>query len=149
MIRWLIILVAIVGVVTASLALPEHYRTGTSPCSINDVWDCGTVNHSPYSAFHHVPAFGEVPVAAIGIAGYLLLAVLSLRKLWWTLLLCAVAGLAFSLYLTWVEWKVLQVWCIYCVINVCTILLLTLLALVQALLHYGRSHSRIAVRNVS
>lgn len=147
--RWIIVLVAVVGVATASLVLPEHYRTGTSPCRINDVWDCGTVNHSPYSAFHHVPVFGEVPVAAIGIAGYLLLTVLSLRKLWWTLLLFAVGGLAFSLYLTWVEWKILEVWCIYCVINVCTISLLTFLALVQALLQHGRSQARTAARNVS
>src|SRR5215470_15994351 len=102
MMRWLIILVAAAGVVAASLALPEHYRTGTSPCKINDVWDCGTVNKSPHSAFHNVPLVGEVPVAAIGIAGYLLLAVLSLRRLWGALLICAVGGLAFSLYLTWI-----------------------------------------------
>ena len=141
--RWLIFLVAVIGLVAASLALREHYRTGTSPCNINDVWDCGTVNHSQYSVFL------RVPVAVIGMGGYLLLAIFSLLRLRWALLLCAVGGLAFSLYLTWVEWKVLQVWCIYCVINVCTILLLTLLALAQALLQHRRSHSRIAARNVS
>jgi vitamin-K-epoxide reductase (warfarin-sensitive) len=128
MMRWLIILVAIFGLVTASLALREHYRTGTSPCSINDVWDCGTVNHSQYAVFL------GVPVAVIGMGGYLLLAILSLRRLWWALLLFAVGGLAFSLYLTRIEWKILQVWCIYCVINVCTILLLTLLALLAVAL---------------
>ena len=149
MIRWLIILVAMVGLVTASLALPEHYRTGTSPCKINDVWDCGTVNHSPYSAFQHVPVLGEVPVAAIGIGGYLLLGVLSLLRLRWTLLFFAAGGLAFSLYLTWIEWKVLEVWCIYCVINVCTIFLLTLLALLQAVLQRTRTYPRSAARNVS
>jgi vitamin-K-epoxide reductase (warfarin-sensitive) len=129
MTRWLIILVALAGVVIASLALREHYRTGTSPCSINDNWDCGIVNHSPYAVF------AGVPVAIIGIAGYLLLAGLALRKAWWLLLLSAVGGLVFSLYLTRIEWKVIQVWCIYCVINVFTILLLTLLALLQSWLH--------------
>jgi vitamin-K-epoxide reductase (warfarin-sensitive) len=147
--RWIITFVALVGLVTASLVLPEHYRTGTSPCKINDVWDCGTVNKSPHSAFHNVPLVGEVPVAAIGIAGYLLLAVLSLRRLWWALVICAAAGLAFSLYLTWIEWKVLETWCIYCVVNVCTILLLTLLALVQAVLQRAGSHPRTAARNAS
>lgn len=143
MLRWIIILVAIVGLIAASLALREHYRTGTSPCSINDVWDCGTVNHSQYAVF------AGVPVAVIGMCGYLLFAILSLLRFRWALLLCAVGGLAFSLYLTRVEWKVLQVWCIYCVINVCTILLLTLLALIQALLQRGRSQTRSAARNVS
>jgi vitamin-K-epoxide reductase (warfarin-sensitive) len=129
MTRWLIILVALAGVVTASLALREHYRTGTSPCSINDRWDCGIVNHSPYAIF------AGVPVAIIGIAGYLLLAGLALRKAWWLLLLCSAGGLVFSLYLTRIEWKIIQVWCIYCVINVFTILVLTLLALLQGWLH--------------
>ena len=143
MMRWLIFLVALAGLVIASLALREHYRTGTSPCSINDVWDCGTVNHSQYAVFL------GVPVAVIGMGGYLLLAVLSLRRLWWALLICAVGGLAFSLYLTRIEWKVLEVWCIYCAFNVCTILLLTLLALLQAFLQRASSHSRTAIRNAS
>ena len=127
--RWLLIVVALFGITTASLALREHYRSGTAPCDINDKWDCGIVNHSPYAVFL------GVPVAVIGIAGYLLLAILALRKSWWLLLLCAVIGLAFSLHLTRIEWKILEVWCIYCVINVFTIFVLTLLALVQALLH--------------
>jgi uncharacterized membrane protein len=143
MMRWLIFLVAVTGLIAASLALREHYRTGTSPCSINDVWDCGTVNHSQYAVFL------GVPVAVIGMGGYLLLAVLSLRRLWRALLICAVGGLAFSLYLTRIEWKVLEVWCIYCVINVCTILLLTMLALLQVFLQRAKAHSRIATRNAS
>lgn len=126
MTRWMIIVVAFVGVVAASLALREHYRTGTSPCSIDDRWDCGIVNHSQYAIF------AGVPVAVIGIAGYLLLAGLALRKAWSLLLLCALGGLVFSLYLTRIEWKIIQVWCIYCVINVFTIFLLTLLASLQA-----------------
>src|SRR5438270_582025 len=47
--RWLIMLVALVGLVASALALREHYRTGASPCSINEKWDCGTVNKSPYA----------------------------------------------------------------------------------------------------
>ena len=125
--RWLLILVALVGIVTSSLALREHYRTGTSPCSINEKWDCGIVNKSPFAVFL------GVPVAIIGIAGYLLLAGLALRRAWWLLLLFAMGGLVFSLYLTRIEWKVLQIWCIYCVINVFTIAFLTLLALGQAM----------------
>jgi uncharacterized membrane protein len=117
-------LLAIAGIVVSSLALKVHYDTGSEPCSINDKWDCGVVNHSPYAVMY------GVPVAAIGIAGYLLIAVLGfLRKRGW-LLLAVLAGLAFALFLTNIEAHVLEVWCVYCVISQAIIAVLTLLALV-------------------
>src|SRR5262249_33080487 len=121
--RWLIAFIALLGILDSALALREHYRTGTSPCSINDKWDCGLVNHSPYAVF------ARVPVAAIGIAGYILLGALALMKFRRILLLAALLGLGFSLYLTRIEAQILQVWCIYCVISLATISLITLLAL--------------------
>ena len=65
--RWVLIVLAVAGIVASSLALREHYRTDASPCSINERWDCGIVNHSPYAMLL------GIPVAVIGIAGYLLL----------------------------------------------------------------------------
>jgi len=121
--RWLIILVALVGLTAAVLARHEHFRTDTSPCSINEKWDCGTVNKSPYAVF------GGVLVANIGIAGYILLAALAFKKWWPALAAASVAGLAFSLYLAHIEKDVLYVWCIYCVISLCSITLITLLSL--------------------
>jgi hypothetical protein len=47
--RWLLIVLAVAGIVVSSLALREHYRTEASPCSINARWDCGVVNHSPFA----------------------------------------------------------------------------------------------------
>ena len=47
--RFVLTLLAVLGVAVSSLALREHYRTDTSPCSINEKWDCGIVNHSPYA----------------------------------------------------------------------------------------------------
>ena len=72
--RWVLIVLAVAGIAASSLALREHYRTDVSPCSINERWDCGIVNHSPYAVFH------GVPVAVIGIAGYLLLGALAFGK---------------------------------------------------------------------
>jgi vitamin-K-epoxide reductase (warfarin-sensitive) len=123
--RWLIAVIALVGVIDSALALREHYRTDTSPCSINDKWDCGLVNHSPYAVF------GGVPVAVIGIAGYTFLAALALVKKRLVLLLAAVVGLAFSLYLTRIEAQILLVWCIYCVISLSIISLITVLAFIH------------------
>ena len=125
--RWILILLAVAGVTTSALALREHYRTDTSPCSINERWDCGIVNHSPYSML------AGVPVADVGIAGYLLLAALAFRRAYRLMLVPVLAALAFSLYLARVEQHVLGVWCIYCVISLGVISLLTLLVLAKVL----------------
>jgi vitamin-K-epoxide reductase (warfarin-sensitive) len=121
--RWVLIVLAVAGIAASSLALREHYRTDTSPCSINERWDCGIVNHSPYAMFH------GIPVAVIGIAGYLLLAVLAFWKAYpWMLPLVTVA-FAFAVHLADVESMVLGVWCIYCVISLGVISLMTVLAI--------------------
>lgn len=121
--RWLIALICLLGIVDASLALREKYRTDTSPCSINERWDCGVVNKSPYAVFH------GVPVAIIGISGYVILGGLAIARAWRALFPIAVIGLAFSLYLTNIEAHTLGVWCLYCVISQSIIALITLLAL--------------------
>ena len=130
MMRWLLLVLAVVGLAASVAALREHYNTGTSPCSINDVWDCGVVNHSPYSVF------AGVPVAAVGIVGYALLAALALKKAWRLLLVAAFIGLAFSLYLTRIEARVLEVWCIYCVISLAMISLISVAGLIQVLIFW-------------
>lgn len=109
--RYLIAFLALAGVVVSTLALRVHYSTGTEPCSINEKWDCGIVNHSPFAEIEHVP------VAAIGIAGYLVLAGLALARRRFVLAVLAVLALGFSLYLTRIEKYVLEVYCVYCVIS--------------------------------
>jgi vitamin-K-epoxide reductase (warfarin-sensitive) len=121
--RWLLIVLAVMGIVVSSLALREHYRTDASPCSINERWDCGIVNHSPYAML-----FG-IPVAVIGMAGYLLLGVFAFMKSYRLMLVAALGGLGFALYLAHIESAVLGVWCIYCVISLGIISLLSLLVL--------------------
>jgi uncharacterized membrane protein len=110
--KYTLLILSILGVIVSSLALREHYREyGDSPCSINEHWDCGVVNHSPYAMV------GPIPVAVLGIAGYLLMAVLAFRRSYRLLVVPTLAGLAFSLYLANIEAHVLGVWCIYCVIS--------------------------------
>ncbi len=121
--RYLIAVLALAGVVVSALALQVHYSTATEPCDINAKWDCGIVNHSPFAEILHVP------VAAIGIAGYLALAGLALAKRRRLLAGLAVAALGFSLYLTYIEKYVLEVYCIYCVTSLGIILVLASLSL--------------------
>jgi uncharacterized membrane protein len=122
-VRYLIALLAIAGIVVSVLALQVHYSTESAPCRLNDKWDCGIVNHSPYAVFH------GIPVAAIGIAGYALIAVLALMRRRDWLLLAALVGMGFALYLTNIEAHVLYVWCLYCVISQAIIATITLLAI--------------------
>jgi vitamin-K-epoxide reductase (warfarin-sensitive) len=121
--RYLILILALAGVVVSALALQVHYSTGTEPCSINEKWDCGIVNHSSYAMI------GPIPVAAIGIAGYLAIGCLGMLRRRGLLLLFVLIGLGFALHLSSIEKYVLQVWCLYCVISQGIIALLTLLSL--------------------
>jgi uncharacterized membrane protein len=127
-------ILAVLGIIVSALALREHYRTeGDAPCSINERWDCGIVNHSPFSVLR------GVPVAALGIMGYFLMAALSWRRAYQILLIVAATGLGFSLYLAHIEKDVLGVWCIYCVISLGAISLITLLALGMTLMGLRRT----------
>jgi len=130
--KYLLAILALSGMVVSALALREHYRTETSPCSINERWDCGIVNHSPYATL------GGIPVAVIGIAGYFLLGVLAQRRAYRWLLAAALPGLAFSLYLAHIEAHVLGVWCIYCVASLGVISAISLLALGITIFRLGR-----------
>ncbi len=121
--QYLIVFLALAGAVVSVLALRVHYSTGTEPCSINERWDCGIVNHSPFALI------GNVPVAAIGIVGYLVLAGMALARQRFLLFLAVLVGLGFALRLTFIEEYVLQVWCLYCVISQAIIAVITLLSL--------------------
>ena len=122
-VRYFIALLAMAGVTVSVLALRVHYSTETQACSINDKWDCGIVNHSPFAEIMHIP------VAVFGIAGYLALAGLALLQRRVMLSAAAVLAMEFALWLTFIEEYVLQVWCLYCVISQIVIALITLLSL--------------------
>jgi vitamin-K-epoxide reductase (warfarin-sensitive) len=121
--RIVLVVLAVLGILASGLALREHYRSDTSPCSINEKWDCGIVNHSPYAVV------GGVPVAVIGIAGYLLLGILALKRWYGVLLPVALSGLAFSLNLAHIEKDILGLWCIYCAASLGVISVFSLVVL--------------------
>jgi vitamin-K-epoxide reductase (warfarin-sensitive) len=133
--KYLLIILALLGIAAASLALREHYRPyGESVCDINDHWDCGIVNHSSYAVLPQGSPHG-VPVAVIGIAGYLLLGALALKRAYRLMLALAIPALAFSVYLAHLEASPnkLGVWCLYCAISLGTISLMTLLLLITVI----------------
>jgi uncharacterized membrane protein len=121
--RYVIAILALAGAVVSGLALQVHYSTATEPCSINEKWDCGVVNHSPFAMV------GRIPVAAIGIAGYLVLGGLALARQRFLLHVVGLIGLVFALRLTFIEQFDLLVWCLYCVISQTIIALIVLASL--------------------
>jgi uncharacterized membrane protein len=137
--KYLLVILAVLGAVVSSLALREHYRTyGDSPCSINERWDCGVVNHSQYAMLV------GIPVASIGIAGYILMGAMAFLRSYRLLLVAALAGLAFSLHLADIEAHTLGVWCIYCVISLGIISLMSLLTLGTVATRFVRKPSSVS-----
>jgi uncharacterized membrane protein len=134
--KYLLLILAVLGVIVSSLALREHYRMyGDAPCSINERWDCGVVNHSRYALI------AGVPVAAVGIAGYILMGALAWLRAYRLLLVPTFAGLAFSLHLANIEAHVLGVWCIYCVMSLGIISMMSLLTLGAVVAQFARGPS--------
>ncbi len=133
--RYVIAFLALVGAVVSVLALNVHYTLATSPCSINEKWDCGIVNHSSFSAI------GGIPVAMIGIGGYLVLFWLGIARQRAVLLVASLGGLAFSLYLAHIERDVLGVWCLYCVISLAAIALIAALSILWVIIWAANRHA--------
>ena len=123
-------LLAAVGMVLSAVSLKNHYSgEKTEYCDLGDNFNCDLVNRSVYS---HI---GHVPVAAIGLMGYAALFGLSRvrrRAAAALMLLGALAGVAFSLYLTYIEAYVLGVWCLLCLGSLATIAGITALSGVAA-----------------
>jgi vitamin-K-epoxide reductase (warfarin-sensitive) len=125
---WAIAALSLVGIIVSSISLQRHYaKSATTYCDFGEKFNCDIVNRSEYSTLV------GIPVAGIGVVGYGFLLVLStfLRLRSATpnrLLLAAGAGLAFALYLTYVEEYVLLTWCILCLISLALITLITALA---------------------
>jgi uncharacterized membrane protein len=123
-----IALLAFGGVLVSSVSLRHHYGTSTtSYCDIGANFDCDVVNRSTYSTV------AGIPVALIGLAGYL--TVLALATLFRSreeapamLAIGSLAGLGFALYLTYIEGFVLATWCILCLSSLALILSIAVLS---------------------
>jgi uncharacterized membrane protein len=119
---------AVCGVVVSTVSLQHHFaKSKTAYCDIGEAFNCDIVNRSEYSSIL------GIPVALIGMLGYLALGALATiyRKRHETPALLfggAAAGLAFALYLTYVEAHILGVWCILCLSSLALISATTLLS---------------------
>jgi uncharacterized membrane protein len=131
--RRLLVIIAIVaglGIAVSSVSLDHHFRKSkTTYCEFGQSFNCDIVNRSEYSTI------AGVPVALIGILGYVALLAFSTfyREKAETpgiLLAASLGGLAFALYLTYVEKFILGVWCILCLTSLAAILSIAVLSLI-------------------
>lgn len=115
--RWLVPVMVLVGVGVASYLSFVEVTQAEAVCG--PVGDCNTVNQSEYATF-----FGVLPVGVLGLLGYALILVLwgvghwgpeSLRRAaklgFWA---AALFGVAFSIYLTFLEPFVIGATCAWC-----------------------------------
>ena len=127
-----IAVLAIAGILVSSFSLYHHFsKSRTSFCDVGQSFNCDLVNRSSYSTFH------RMPVALLGILGYLL--ILSLATVYrekaetpFFLAGAALVGLCFALYLTYIEGFVLHAWCIVCLSSLALISAIAIVSFVNA-----------------
>jgi uncharacterized membrane protein len=125
---WAPVALAALGILVSGYLTLKRLTGGSLACTR---WaQCDLVNSSSYATI------GGVPVALIGLAGYLLLFGLGAvavqaqgirrRRALQAGFLLSVGGLLFSIYLTYLELYVIQAVCSWCVASAVIILLLAL-----------------------
>ena len=131
-----IAVLSVAGIAVSLLSLQHHYASSKSSyCDFGANFNCDMVNRSIYSE-----VLG-IPVALIGALGYSVLLILTTlyvktRQPPVILFAASLAGVAFALYLTYVEGFVLGVWCVLCLSSMG--LILAIAALSGLLMWYSK-----------
>jgi len=148
--KYLIALLAVAGIVVSSMALHVHLMdpNAAPPCAVSEHWDCGAVGHSRFSWIlpktmdeidgDAPPGRLHVPVAALGIAAYAVIAVLALMGRMGLVFELAQVGFFFAAFLSYIEAFILEKWCIYCVWSQGIIAALFLLSALALLLEWRK-----------
>jgi len=124
---WAPVVLSAGGVLVSGYLSVKRFTGGSLACTR---WaDCDVVNNSAYAKIY------DLPVAFIGLAGYLVLMGLAMialqaegaaqRRLLTASFLLALGGFGFSVYLTYLEVYVIEAICFWCVISAILITLLT------------------------
>lgn len=145
--KYLIALLAVAGMFVSVRALQVHLMdpNAAPPCAVSEHWDCGAVGHSRYSwfppkTFDETPESHKlhIPVAAVGIAGYAVIAIFALMGRLRIVLELARIGFFCAAFLSYIEAYVIQMWCIYCVWSQAIIAAILVASVVAAVMRHRR-----------
>jgi len=131
---FIVLILALAGVIDTGYLTYEHYANIIPPCTFNRflpfLSDCGTVLNSPYAIM-----FG-IPVALIGLVHYIVLslitalAIFTNKKIFWFWILFQVIfGATGSLYLMFIQFIILNSFCQYCTLSALISFIIFILAI--------------------
>ncbi len=132
--RWISVALALVGVLISGYLVWSEVTNVATICPQTGGFNCDLVQNSIYSKV------GPIPVAVLGLAGYLAILVCLLLETRVPLPVergrliifgLTLIGFLFSLYLTAMEAFVLHAWCVWCVGSAITMTLLFVLSFVR------------------
>ncbi|HLC19636.1 MAG TPA: vitamin K epoxide reductase family protein [Candidatus Nanoarchaeia archaeon] len=118
---------SIIGILISVYLTYLHYvpeKLNTSFCNLSNYLSCSTVNKSSYAVFL------GIPVAIIGIFGFLLILYYSMSKRQYApvvLFYSSALGLLFMLYLLVAELFIIKALCIFCIAVLLVILAIFLI----------------------
>ena len=123
--RSAVLFLSATGVGLSVYALIQHYGPeGSAVCNFSETFSCDLVNKGPWAEML------GMPVAGVGIAGYAAFVMLALlQPQGWQRFFAAgaLAGFAFSLYLTYLEAFVIHAWCLICLASLLDITALSII----------------------
>ena len=130
--RWATIVLALLGAADAIYLLVLKYTQAEAMCIGNH--GCITVNNSPYSVIY------GIPVSLLGLLAYLAIIGIFLLEPRWkpaaqqgplAVFGLSLAGVAFSAYLTYIEYYVIFAVCPFCITSAILITLIFILAIIR------------------
>jgi len=138
--RWASILLALIGTFIAGYIVYTDILQEEVACPANGVFNCSLVQHSVYAKL------GPVPVAYLGLGGYLLVLAVLLLEIRVPFLAergkaivfgLTLFGVLFSGYLTAVEAFILHAWCVWCLGSAITMTVLFIVSVVRLWRDFG------------
>ncbi len=120
---------SLLGIALSAYLLILHYLPGPSFCAVNTMVNCDIVNKGLYGEI------AGIPVALIGLLGYLALAAATVslllrpsRVVLWLFRIASTVGFLFSLWLLYLELFVLLAICPFCMASLILITIIMSLA---------------------
>lgn len=139
-IRLISILLAFIGLIDSIYLVWVKYTDQYALCG--PIGNCESVNTSQYSEI------GGIPIALLGVGAYLVIIVLlvlevrsDLLREYGPLLVFGIslAGVLYSIYLTYIEVAVLRAICPYCVVSAVVLVLLLFLSTIRLIQTFRES----------